>query len=120
MSKHRLVKFIRKNIDDQHTQTDEYDPEIRGYETRGPGEKITQKITSEVRTKTKKAQTIQMCPNMGQAMREETESVKENNTFDLTSLLEDRSAVGRKWVHALKGIYEQRQIFKARDISTNF
>lgn len=38
VSKHRLVKFIRKNSIDQQTQTDEYDTEIQGYKTVKPSD----------------------------------------------------------------------------------
>ncbi len=37
VSKHRLVKFIKKNSVEQQTQTDEYDSEIQGYRGRKSG-----------------------------------------------------------------------------------
>jgi len=203
VSKHRLVKFNKKNSDDQQTQTDEYDPEIKEYdEERADGllreDNAENHLVSEDKDSTddtdvsqhdqttENAATVEnpngtktehrdgknhrysqrekkvptylgdyitdinnkdvihtnvdfcyravcgvpqtyhealMSPEAcewKQAMREEIKSLKENDTFELTSLPEDRSAVGGKWVYALKENDEQRQIFKARYVAKGY
>ena len=54
------------------------------------------------------------------AMGREYESIKANNTWDLTDLPNDRKAVGSKWVFKLKGDGSQDEHFKARLVARGF
>lgn len=58
-------------------------------------------------------------PRWKQAMAEEINSLKENDTFELTTLPTGRNTIGGKWVYALKE-NEQGQIFKARFVAKGY
>lgn len=54
-----------------------------------------------------------------QAMAEEMNSLKENETFELTTLPEGRINVGGKWVYTVKE-NEQGKLFKARFVAKGY
>lgn len=58
-------------------------------------------------------------PRWKQAMTEEINSLKENDTFELTTLPTGRNTIGGKWVYALKE-NEQGRIFKARFVAKGY
>ena len=45
-------------------------------------------------------------------MDEEMHSLRENNTFTLTSLPEDKKAVGNRWVYAIKNNLDGSEKYK--------
>lgn len=49
-----------------------------------------------------------------QAMKEEIDSLKENNTWELVKLPENRQAIGNKWVFTIKEDNEGKSRYKAR------
>lgn len=53
------------------------------------------------------------------AMAEEMNSLKENETFELTTLPEGRTTVAGKWVYAVKE-NNQRKMFKARYVAKGY
>lgn len=53
-------------------------------------------------------------------MKEEMDSLKENDTFELTTLPEGRKIVGGRWVYALKENAERGKIFKARYVAKGY
>ena len=54
------------------------------------------------------------------AMKEEVDSLKQNDTFELTSLPVGRNVVGGKWVYALKENAEKGNVFKARYVAKGY
>ena len=54
------------------------------------------------------------------AMQEEMNSLKENDTFELTSLPEGRSAVGGRWVFTVKSSPNSDDKFKARYVAKGY
>lgn len=54
------------------------------------------------------------------AMDEEIRSLKENNTFTLTTLPEGKKAVGGKWVYAIKKNIDGSEKYKARFVAKGF
>ena len=54
------------------------------------------------------------------AMKEEVNSLKENDTFELTSLPVGRNVVGGKWVYAIKQNAENGNVFKARFVAKGY
>lgn len=61
-----------------------------------------------------------LAPGWNCAMREEIDSLKQNDTFELTTLPEGRKVIGGKWVFALKENAEGGQIFKARYVAKGY
>lgn len=207
VSKQRLVKFIKKGRVEQQTQTDNYDSEIQGCESRKPTDENSIDVSqsenktdnqmqneneesanadasqndetaenvqneNEMSSDTKPRYTetsryprrekvapkyleyyqtdfidnddnhatIDYCyrtlcgvpqtysealkspeaPGWKCAMREEIDSLKQNDTFELTTLPEGRKTVGGKWVYALKENAERGQIFKARYVAKGY
>lgn len=59
-------------------------------------------------------------PGWEHAMKEEMDSLKENDTFELTTLPEGRKTVGGRWVYALKENAETGKIFKARYVAKGY
>lgn len=59
-------------------------------------------------------------PAWQQAMKEEMDSLKDNETFELTTLPEGRTTVGGKWVYALKENTEKGNVFKARYVAKGY
>lgn len=59
-------------------------------------------------------------PGWEHAMKEEMDSLKENDTFELTTLPEGRKIVGGRWVYALKENAETGKIFKARYVAKGY
>ena len=53
------------------------------------------------------------------AMDEEIETLKKNETFSLSELPKDKTAVGGKWVYAIKGNKES-PVYKARYVARGF
>ena len=53
------------------------------------------------------------------AMDEEIETLEHNDTFSLSELPKDKTAVGGKWVFAIKG-NEESPIYKARYVARGF
>lgn len=53
-------------------------------------------------------------------MEDEINSLKENDTFELTTLPRGRNAVGGKWVYAMKENDEKGKIFKARYVAKGY
>lgn len=53
-------------------------------------------------------------------MKEEMDSIKENETFELTTLPESRNTVGGKWVFAIKENTEKGNVFKARYVAKGY
>lgn len=54
------------------------------------------------------------------AMEKEINSLKENDTFELTTLPQGRKAVGGKWVYAIKENNEEGKILKARYVAKGY
>ena len=54
------------------------------------------------------------------AMREEMDSLNENNTFTLTILPEGKHSVGGRWVHTVKEISTGGKTFKARYVAKGY
>ena len=54
------------------------------------------------------------------AMDEEMQSLKENNTFTLTNLPEGKKAVGGRWVYALKKNIDGSEKYKARYVAKGY
>ncbi|XP_033111268.1 hyalin-like, partial [Anneissia japonica] len=54
------------------------------------------------------------------AMDDEIMSLKDNNTFEVVRLPEDKNLVGGKWVFAIKESAEGNQAYKARYVSKGF
>lgn len=55
-----------------------------------------------------------------QAMKEEIESLEENDTFELTTLPEGKNVVGGKWVYTIKESAEGSETFKARYVAKGY
>ncbi len=53
-------------------------------------------------------------------MKEEINSLKENDTFELSPLPEGRNTLGGKWVYALKENTKRGKIFKARYVAKGY
>ena len=53
-------------------------------------------------------------------MHEELESLKENNVFELTNLLEGKRTVGSKWVYITKVNPDGSKRYKARFVARGF
>ena len=53
-------------------------------------------------------------------MKEELDSLEENDTFELTSLPKGKNTVGGKWVYAVKENVEKGKIFKARYVAKGY
>ena len=201
VSKHRLVKFIKKNSVEQQTQTDDdYETEVQEYTNRKPkngsdaelhqieanienqslegndeqaetyGSQTVSQDEDKDRADPKPSQnqryprrekkppkyledyisdlddkdvsnaSVDYCyraicgvpqtykealqspeaPEWQQAMKEEVDSLKENDTFELTPLPVGRNAVGGKWVYAIKENAEKGNIFKARYVAKGY
>lgn len=54
------------------------------------------------------------------AMDEEMHSLRENNTFTLTSLPEGKKAVGGRWVYAIKNNLDGSEKYKARYVAKGY
>lgn len=54
------------------------------------------------------------------AMQEEIESLKENDTFTLTTLPEGKHEVGGRWVYAIKANADQSETYKARYVAKGY
>ena len=54
------------------------------------------------------------------AMEEEMESLRENDTFELTKLPEGKSVVDGRWVYAVKLGPKNEERFKARFVAKGF
>ena len=54
------------------------------------------------------------------AMDEELQSLKENDTFTLTNLPEDKKAVGGRWVYAIKNNTDGSEKYKARYVAKGY
>lgn len=54
------------------------------------------------------------------AMQEEIESLKENDTFTLTTLPEGKHEVGGRWVYAIKSNADQSETYKARYVAKGY
>ena len=54
------------------------------------------------------------------AMEEEMESLKENDTFELTTLPVGKSPVGGKWVYTIKENAEGSETLKARYVAKGY
>ena len=50
-------------------------------------------------------------------MHEDLESLKENNVFELTNLLEGKKTVGSKWVYTTKENPDRSKRYKARFVA---
>ena len=176
MSKHRLVKFIKRNSIEQQTQT-EYDSEVQSYEAKNPSTENNTDTTQEENLSTEDYTDESQCdettenlvldensadpepchsqnlhqkrerkppkyledyitdvdntdvshvsidhcykavhgipqsysdalrspegPGWERAMKEGLDSLKENDTFELTSLPKGKNTVGGKWVYAV-------------------
>ena len=61
-----------------------------------------------------------LSPNWKQAMRDELDSLKENDTFELVRLPEGKSAVGGKWVYCTKENADGQKSFKARYVAKGY
>ena len=68
----------------------------------------------------REAQMSPEAPAWQQAMKEEMDSLKENETFELTALPEGRNVVGGKWVYAIKQNTEKGNVFKARYVAKGY
>ena len=55
-----------------------------------------------------------------QAMREEMESLQDNDTFDVVELPDDKSSVGGRWVFAVKDGPQGSDIYKARYVAKGY
>ena len=53
-------------------------------------------------------------------MREEMDSLKENDTYELTQLPEGRSAVGGRWIYTVKSSPNSDEKFKARYVAKGY
>ena len=196
VSKHRLVKFVKRNSTEQQTQT-EYDSEFPRYEAKNPStenntdmtesdneESLSTDYTDESQcdettedvvlddsadskpchsqnTHQKRERkppkyledyitdlentdvshlSVNYCyravhgipqsycdalrspegPGWERAMKEELDSLKENDTFELTSLPKGKNTVGGKWVYANKENVEKGKILKARYVTKGY
>ena len=54
------------------------------------------------------------------AMQEEMNYLKENDTFTLTTLPEGKNAVGGRWVYTIKENTEKTEIYKARYVAKGY
>ena len=54
------------------------------------------------------------------AMNEEMDSLRENNTFTLTTLPEGKQEVGGRWVYAIKTNADQSETYKARYVAKRY
>lgn len=54
------------------------------------------------------------------AMKEEIDSLNENDTFTLTCLPEGKHAVGGRWVYAIKNNADETKTFKARYVAKGY
>lgn len=54
------------------------------------------------------------------AMKEEMDSLRENDTFTLTTLPEGKNAVGGRWVNAIKNNSDETQTYKARYVAKGY
>ena len=61
-----------------------------------------------------------LSPNWKQAMRDELDSLKENDMFELVRLPEGKSAVGGKWVYCTKENADGQKSFKARYVAKGY
>ena len=52
-----------------------------------------------------------------QAMRDEMESLHDNDTFDIVELPDNKSSVGGRWVFAIKDGPQDNDIYKARFVA---
>lgn len=59
-------------------------------------------------------------PEWKRAMREEMDSLKENDTFELTTLPENRKIVGGKWVYTIKENGGMGKLLKARYVAKGY
>lgn len=55
-----------------------------------------------------------------EAMDEEIQSLKENNTFTLTTLPKGKKTVGGKWVYSIKTDFEGKDKYKARFVAKGY
>lgn len=53
-------------------------------------------------------------------MDEEMHSLKENNTFTLTSLPEGKKAVGSRWVYAIKNNLDGSEKYRSRYVAKGY
>lgn len=68
----------------------------------------------------REAQMSPEAPAWQQAMKEEMDSLKDNEIFELTTLPEGRTTVGGKWVYALKEYTEKGNVFRARYVAKGY
>lgn len=68
----------------------------------------------------REAQMSPEAPGWKRAVREELESLKESNTFELTPLPEGRNRVGGRWVYVTKENADGGKIFKARYVAKGY
>lgn len=54
------------------------------------------------------------------AMKEEMDSLRENDTFTLTTLPEGKNAVGGRWVYAVKNNSDETETYKARYVAKGY
>ncbi len=54
------------------------------------------------------------------AMDDETQSLRENDTFTLTTLPEGKKAVGGRWVYAIKNNVDGSDKYKARYVAKGY
>lgn len=181
--KHRLVKFVTRNVAEHETQTDQTitgdDVDKRRDESSMSGADVTdqsEKETGISQTETADDQHIQMegggcesrypkrdrktplylsdyvseisdqmltdidycyrmydvpqtfkeaisSPNSdawAKAMKEEMDSLKENDTFALTRLPKGKHAVGGRWVYAVKNKADETKTYKARYVAKGY
>ena len=55
-----------------------------------------------------------------QAMRDELEALKENDTFELTTLPKGKNLVGGKWVYTIKEDANGSETLKARYVAKGY
>ncbi|CAB3997356.1 Retrovirus-related Pol poly from transposon TNT 1-94 [Paramuricea clavata] len=142
--KHRLIRFIKKCSVEQHTQTDESSRdcdvhEKSDHDTRSDLNSMSLPVLSAMppntvpdeeprdsegrhcnHTENDKAMGSPQAREWEQAMKEEISSLKENDTYELSTLPEGKASVGGKWVYTTKQDQNGIESFKVRYVAKGY